>query len=132
MRFIVLWTIGPLAAAALAQSPTPGPIDTCGALVQGATCVLFQADGGTRYVLPSFGNFRVGDAVRVVGTVTFCNSICGDADACISAPQLYEPTVFPCGEPLPNFPGDICTGVSSSLLGMTLVGLWLCRRGRYG
>ncbi|MBW7905833.1 MAG: hypothetical protein LC135_11415 [Phycisphaerae bacterium] len=108
-----LLTLGPIAAAA-AQTAA-GPIDDCGQLVQGATCVLVEVGGG-RYVLTDFYGYRVGDAVRVVGEIDpDCITICADADGCIRGAVLYDPAQFPCGQPLPNLAADICTGVASGL-----------------
>jgi hypothetical protein len=112
-----------LATALLALAPSTvasaqtaaGPIDGCGQLVQGATCVLVEVGGG-RYVLTDFYGYRVGDAVRVVGEIDpDCITICADADGCIRGAVLYDPAQFPCGQPLPNLAADICTGVASGL-----------------
>lgn len=114
---------------------TPQEIDECGVLVAGAGCVLFEGGGG-QYVLADAGNFEFGDAVRVVGTLdTNCTTICGDADGCIRGAVLYDPAVLPCGTDLPNFPGDLisglCAAASSVLLALTLAGLWSTRHGRH-
>jgi hypothetical protein len=120
-------------ANAWAQTDQTGSqaFDECGVLVQGAQCVLFQGAGGLYYV-PDTGDFRVGDAVRAVGTlIPGCNTICSDADGCIGGGKLYDPSVFPCGQALPNFPADIltnaCSSVGSTVLMLTLAGLWLTR-----
>jgi len=105
-----------VAAPNLARAQTQaGPIDECGQLVQGATCVLVEVAGG-RFALAEYYGYRIGDAVRVVGEIDpACNTICADADGCIRGAVLYDPTQYPCGTPLPNFPADICTGAASSL-----------------
>jgi hypothetical protein len=124
-----------LTPAAWAQTDqnTTGPteIDECGTLVRSGNCVLFEGGGGTYYV-PNTGNFKVGDAVRVVGTLNpNCTTICDQADGCIQGATLYDPAINPCGQALPNFPGDIvtnaCTAAAGSLLALTLGGLWLTR-----
>jgi hypothetical protein len=139
VRVIAILPTLVLVSAASAQTTTqpsdnsPQAIDECGTLVEGNGCVLFQGAGG-QYVIPvSSGDFQLGDAVRVVGTVDpSCVTICPEADGCIRGATLYDPAVLPCGTPLPNFPADIVTGVCSSLsaglLALTLVGLLAARR----
>ena len=111
--------------------PSTSEIDACGTLVQGTHCVLFEGGGG-KYYIPDYGRYRVGDAVRVVGTVdTNCITICSDADGCIRGAALYDPAIYPCGTAIPNFPGDIvtnaCTTVSGGLGSLAVVGMWLTR-----
>lgn len=65
----------------IAATATPAAaqfIDTCGTLVQGPTCVLFQPDGQTvRYVLqPPAGGYFVGDRVRAQGLLESCVNVC--------------------------------------------------------
>ena len=104
-------------------------IDECGVLTRGSDgCVVFDAAGGS-YVVPDSGRFNVGDMVRIVGTVDpACITICSNADGCIRGAVLYDPTAFPCGEPLPQFPGDlltgICAAVGASLPTLAAVGMW--------
>lgn len=126
--------IAGLSASVCGQEQQDGPrtIDECGVLVRGTECVLFEGAGG-RYVLPSAGNFRVGDAVRVVGTVDpTCITICMEGDGCIRGAVLYDPAVLPCGTKIPDFPGDlisgVCSSVSAALLTITVAGLWYTRR----
>ena len=121
-------------AAAQGQTTQPSTreIDECGVLLEGAGCVLFQGAGG-KFVVVAGGDFKFGDAVRVVGTLdTGCVTICKDADGCIRGATLYDPAVFPCGTILPNFPSDLvsglCSTVSASLLTLTVVGLWCAAR----
>ncbi len=121
----------PVSAVALDTDGGMRPIDACGVLVQGHGCVLFEGGGGS-YVIPDAGNFRFGDAVRVVGTLDpNCITICPDADGCVRGAVLYDPLVFPCGTPLPSFPGDLLTGLCETLGGvlvaLPLVGLWYTR-----
>ena len=55
-----------------------------GTLVQGAECVLFEADVGGLYVLDNLGDFEVGDRVYVMGGLDpNCVSICMEGDGCI-------------------------------------------------
>ncbi len=55
-----------------------------GSLINGAECVLFQADSGGIYVLDNYGGFNLGDRVRVRGTLEpSCNTICMQGDGCI-------------------------------------------------
>lgn len=120
------------AAQGQTTQPSSQAIDECGVLVEGAGCVLFQGAGG-KYVVVSGGNFKFGDPVRVVGTLdTGCVTICKNADGCIRGATLYDPTVFPCGTSLPNFPADLVSGLcstfSASLLTLTVVGLWRATR----
>lgn len=120
--------------SALGQTTQPSTreIDACGVLVQGSRCVLFEGGGG-KYVLSDYGHFKAGDAVRVVGTVdTNCTTLCSEADGCVRGAVVYDPAVLPCGTKLPNFPGDLATGLcsaaSATLLTVTLVGLRVSRR----
>jgi hypothetical protein len=110
----------------------PRPFDECGVLMQVGNCVLFAGAGGN-YYLPDAGDYRVGDAVRVVGTLyPNCSTICTEADGCISGAAVYDPAVFPCGTDLPNFPGDLlaglCTAVGTGLLACSAIGTFT--RGR--
>lgn len=103
-------------------------IDACGVLVQSGGCVLFQANGG-KYVLSDYADFKAGDAVRVVGTADpSCVTICAGADGCIRGAKVYDPSQFPCGQALPNFPGDICSGVAGGLTGVLGAGFVATRR----
>jgi len=68
----------------------------CGQLIQGIECVLFQPDEGGLWVLDNRGNFRVGDRVRVIGTLDReCITICQQGDGCIrrNSIDLCEPPV---------------------------------------
>ena len=119
-------------ALGLTTDPNTTEIDTCGVLVQGARCVLFEGGGG-KYVLSDYGGFKAGEAVRVVGTVdTNCATICSEADGCIRGAVVYDPARLPCGTALPSLPGDLvtslCSAASSTLLTLTLVGLHITRR----
>lgn len=117
------------------------PFDACGTLVRGTHCVLFDGGGG-KYYVPNTGHFKVGDAVRAVGTLDpGCRTICSDADGCISGGVLYDPANFPCGSALPSFPDDIltgaansatsaCTTASGSLLLIAIGGMCFTRRRR--
>jgi hypothetical protein len=61
-----------------------GYFDDCGILVQGVECVLFQADSGGLYVLDNFGEFCVGNRVRVRGVLDpYCMTFCMQGDGCI-------------------------------------------------
>ncbi len=65
-------------------------IDTCGKLIAGAECPLFQADGslGT-YVLDQYGGFGVGARVRVNGQIlTDCATTCMQGDGCVHVTQI--------------------------------------------
>jgi hypothetical protein len=109
-------------ASALAQNGAQ-EIDACGVLVQGVECVLFETAGGA-YLLSDYADFKAGDFVRVVGTADpSCVTICGDADGCVRGARVYDPLQFPCGTALPDFPGDICTGLAGTLLAGSAAGL---------
>jgi hypothetical protein len=61
-----------------------GGYSECGNLVQGVSCVLFQADSGNRYLLDNRGSFVVGDRVFVTGTLDpNCFTICLEGQGCI-------------------------------------------------
>jgi hypothetical protein len=123
-----------VAAAPAQTDPNSGgatAIDACGTLSQGAGCVLFEGGGGT-WVLPDPGRFRLGDAVRVVGTADpSCVTICADADGCIRGGVVYDPAVYPCGTTLPNLPVDLvnglCEAASGALVGLAVLGIWYTR-----
>ena len=134
-RFALILGAAVLVSTAHGQTdPNATPeIDACGVLAQLGSCVVFEAAGGS-YVIPDPGGFRVGDAVRVTGTLDpSCTTICKGANGCIRGATLYNPAVLPCGSNLPNIPGDLVTGlcsaISSSLLMLTFTGLWWTRRG---
>ncbi len=62
----------------------PRYFDDCGVLVLGVECLLFQADTGGLYVLDNFGNFQVGNRVRVHGVLNLnCLTFCMQGDGCI-------------------------------------------------
>ncbi|MCG3126541.1 MAG: hypothetical protein CHACPFDD_01388 [Phycisphaerae bacterium] len=107
----------------------PGPaFDECGVLVRGVECVLFEGGGG-RYVLSDYGDFKVGDAVRVVGTLNEnCISICSDADGCIAEAVVYDPVALPCGTEIPSISLDTCATTAAGLLGSALGGVALTSR----
>ena len=110
------------------------PFDACGTLTQGNGCILFEGGGGT-FVLPDAGGFEFGDLVRVVGTRDpECVTICPESDGCIRGAAVYDPTVYPCGTTLPNFPDDIitnaCSSLGTALPAAALVGLWFTSRRR--
>jgi hypothetical protein len=55
-----------------------------GTLVQAIECVMFQSDGGKRYVLDNLGSFGPGDRVQVTGALMAdCNTVCQQGDGCI-------------------------------------------------
>ncbi len=119
-------------SAAQTTQPAQTAIDACGVLVRGSKCVLFEGAGG-KYYIPDTGRFQVGDAVRVVGTLDRnCVTICQEGDGCIRGAVLYDPNVLPCGTALPNFPGDLisglCTTAAGALTTFTVIGLYLTRR----
>jgi hypothetical protein len=117
----------------LAQTNPPaqaGPIDACGVLVQGAECVLLEVSGG-RYVLADYGRYRVGDEVRVIGTINpNCVTICNEGDGCIAGAVLYDPNVFPCGSGPVVPPFDPCAAISAGLTMALAGGLLLAPRRR--
>lgn len=127
-----------LAASARAQTTQPSiqEIDACGTLVQVGRCVLFSGGGGN-YVLSDYGDFNIGDAVRVVGTVnTNCTSICSEADGCVQGAIVYDPIALPCGTPIPDLQTDLanasidalCNAASGAIATAGLVGMALTRR----
>mgnify|MGYP006277685171 CR=1 FL=1 len=73
-------------------TPPEIPVEGCGVLVQGSTCVLFAPaqpnpgiDGDHLFALDNYGPFSVGDSVFVAGLLdTDCVTDCPDADACIT------------------------------------------------
>lgn len=120
----------PWVSAQTTRPSGPFEIDACGTLVRGVECVLFET-GGARYFLADYGGYRVGDEVRVVGTVSpDCVTICGEGDGCVQGAVLYDPAVFPCGTDLPDFPGDICTAAAAGLTGLAAAGIYLTGRQR--
>lgn len=93
------------AANAVAQ-----PINTCGRLVMGVPCVLFEADAGGRFVLdPPAAGFQVGDRVRVSGDLDpGCVSFCLQSTGCIRGAAAVA-----CSPPTcrPDFDGSGSLGV---------------------
>jgi hypothetical protein len=124
-RFAAL-LLAVMPAAALAQRGTE--IDACGYLVQGRNCVLFDGGGGL-YSLSDYGSFRLGDYIRVIGTIDEnCRTICeDDADGCIRGAVVYNPEINPCGEPIPSFPYDGCAAAAAGLGTTAILGLRLTR-----
>jgi hypothetical protein len=56
----------------------------CGEIIHGTICDLFAADDGGVYRLDDYGDFAVGDRVRVAGTlVTDCINPCEQDEGCI-------------------------------------------------
>ena len=68
--------------------------DGCGQLVAGPeSCVLFETDGGARYLLDNLGDFQVGDRVHVTGAVQQgCNSVC-----VVPCAAIVQNTIGLCG-----------------------------------
>ncbi len=115
------------AAPASAQLSDEPDFDACGVLVQGVECVLFQGGGGS-YVLSDYANFKIGDVVRVIGTLDeACITICQEGDGCIRGAEVFDPAVFPCGTPV-SVEFDPCSGLSTALLTLGLMGMWFCGR----
>ena len=115
------------AAPASAQLSDEPDFDACGVLVQGAECVLFTGGGGS-YVLSDYANFKIGDLVRVIGTLDeACITICQEGDGCIRGAEVFDPAVFPCGTPV-RVEFDPCGGLSTALLPLGLMGMWFGRR----
>lgn len=65
--------------------PNDDEVDTCGKLIAGAECPLFQADGSLRtYVLDQYGGFGIGARVRVTGRIdSQCLTTCMQGNGCI-------------------------------------------------
>lgn len=134
MRWISVVCVASLISGSAAAQTGGGMVefDECGVLVRGTGCVLFEGGGG-RYVVVNTDDFGFGDTVRVIGTLDpDCVTNCPEADGCIRGTEVYDPVSFPCGTPLPSFPGDIitgaCTSFSGVLLSVSAVGAWLTRR----
>ncbi|MCK5126966.1 MAG: T9SS type A sorting domain-containing protein [candidate division Zixibacteria bacterium] len=85
----------------------PGfPIDVCGILMQGENCVLFAPACNERdiFVLSDYGEFQVGDTVRVVGEMDMdCQTECVGAMGCITTE-----TIESCGGWMPDIPFEDC------------------------
>ncbi len=123
----VLIIAASVAAPASAQLSDEPDFDACGVLVQGAECVLFTGGGGS-YILSEYGGYKVGDLVRVVGTLDeACITICQEGDGCIRGAEVFDPTIFPCGTPV-SVEFDPCGGLSGALLALPLIGMWFCKR----
>ena len=45
----------------------------------------------------------------------------------IRGAEVFSPAVFPCGTPV-SVEFDPCSGLSSALLALPLLGMWFCRR----
>ncbi len=131
-RYLAVALIAIAATVAHAQSDngndnSAAEFDACGTLIRSeAGCTLFSGGGG-QFVLADYGGFRVGDAVRVVGTLDpACVTICPDADGCIRGAVVYDPAVLPCGTPI-DVAFDPCSGLSAGLLALSALGFVLTR-----
>src|SRR5262245_24113776 len=87
--------IGGMAALVLLVAVRSGradePFDSCGTLVQGAECVLFDADGGGEFTVASVDQFKPGDRVRVVGRLERnCATACLQGDGCITNNSISD------------------------------------------
>ena len=55
-----------------------------GVLVQGTECVLYRDDDAGVYILDNYGDFEIGDRVRVHGWIDqACVSICQEGNGCL-------------------------------------------------
>jgi hypothetical protein len=112
--------------SAHAQSAGMTPFDECGVLSNTSGCIVVETGSGS-YIVTDPGRFDFGDPVRVVGTLDpACTSICPETDGCIRGAELYDPEVYPCGQPIPSFPGDLvssaCITASTSILLLIVLG----------
>lgn len=100
--FSVSWMLAAgLAWGGAGVAAAQDELDTCGELVQGVECVLFETDGGALYVLDDAGPFEVGDRVRVTGQVDpDCVTICQQGDGCVAVDEIVycDGAVAICGE----------------------------------
>jgi hypothetical protein len=96
----------------------------CGRLIQGADCVLFQADSGGSYLLDNLAGFAVGDRVRVVGTLDAdCFSACLPTSGCI-----HDNTLSAGASVCAFSPSFACPAASAGFIGFSLLGLFRGRR----
>ncbi len=66
-------------------------INSCGTLVQGTECVLFQADNDGGLWFGDFGDYAVGDNVLIVGTLDpDCVNICLEGDGCVNVETITD------------------------------------------
>ena len=103
------------------QTAVRSLVEGCGYLVQGAECVLFQADSGGSYVLDNYGIFDVGDYVQVHGVYDpTCITFCMQGDGCIQ-----DNTIEDC--PLPHIAayGWLVQGVQCVLFQAKRGGLYI-------
>lgn len=125
--------IAATAAPALAQTsqPTNTDFDSCGVLIRGTECVLFQGAGGKYFVEGDFSHFKVGDSVRVVGELNAnCITICQEIDGCVGNAEVFDPLLFPCGTPVQT-PFDPCAGLTlPTSLAAAGAGLYFAARRR--
>lgn len=89
-------------AGAAATAHGQSNFESCGTLVAGAECVLFQADAdGSLYVLANRGLFVVADRVRVIGRLDpACLSTCQQGHGCIedNSIEACAPEIDACGQ----------------------------------
>jgi hypothetical protein len=91
----------------------------CGKLIQGASCVLFQADTSATYVLDNTDGFVVGTRVRVAGTLdATCVSTCLAGSGCIHNNTITAGTTVCLPAPTP-----VCAATSTGLIALSLLGL---------
>lgn len=63
-------------------------LDACGSLVSvpfgKGSCIAFQTDDGSRWMLDDQGGFELGDRLHVTGSVSNCSPLCGDVIGCVA------------------------------------------------
>jgi len=113
LRIIVQSENSPIAGDLVVSFET-SYFESCGVLVQGVECVLFNADAEGVYVIANRGDFRVGDRVRVRGILEKdCISFCMQGQGCI-----VHNTIEPCPECDFNRDGAV------NLLDLVIMGTW--------
>lgn len=88
--------VGALCIATIGDAQDKRYFDSAGVLASGVECILFRADVSGVYVLEDYGDFEVGDRVRVKGVLDqACFTICMEGNGCIRSNSISPSQVMP-------------------------------------
>jgi len=88
--------VGALCIATSGGAQDKHSFESSGVLVSGVECILFRADVGGVYLLEDYGDFGVGDRVRVKGVLDqACFTICMEGNGCIRSNSISPSQVMP-------------------------------------
>ena len=88
--------VSALCLATVGDAQDKQPFESSGVLASGVECILFRADVGGIYLLENYGEFEVGDRVRVKGVLDqSCFTICMEGNGCIRSNSISPSQVMP-------------------------------------